>query len=67
MTIPANIVAPIFAFDVRSAGQFENETRLLLLGFVAEDAAVGRLATGGFAAWGSNIDARTFCGAASLL
>lgn len=67
MTIPANIVAPIFAFDVQAAGQFENETRLLLLGFATEDAAVGRLAPGNIAACNSPIDARTLLGAGSML
>ena len=67
MTIPANIVAPIFAFDVRSAGQFENETRMLILGHVAEDAAAGRLAVGEIAACNTRFDARTLCGAGTML
>jgi phage tail sheath gpL-like len=64
MTIPANIVAPIFAFDVRSAGQFENETRLLLIGHAS---SAGSLAAGAIAACNSDIDARTLCGAGSML
>lgn len=67
MTIPSNIVAPIFAFDVQSAGQFENETRVLLLGHVVEDAAAGRLAAGSIAVCSSAFDARTLCGAGSML
>jgi phage tail sheath gpL-like len=31
-TIPGNIVAPIFTFEVNSGGQFENNARLLLVG-----------------------------------
>lgn len=30
--IPGNLVAPIFAFEISSAGQFENQSRLLLIG-----------------------------------
>lgn len=67
MTIPANIVAPIFAFDVQSAGQFENESRLLLLGFVTEDAVAGRLLPGEVKACPSEIEARTLLGAGSML
>lgn len=31
-TIPGNIIAPIVAFEVQSGGQFENRSRLLLIG-----------------------------------
>lgn len=31
-TIPSNIVAPIFTFEVNSAGNFENQSRMLLIG-----------------------------------
>jgi len=64
MTIPANIVAPIFAFDVRSAGQFENETRLLLLGHAS---SAGSLAAGAIAPCNNWRDARSLCGAGSML
>lgn len=64
MNIPANISAPIFAFDVQSAGQFENESRLLLLGHAS---ATGSLAAGEIAPCNSRIDARTLCGAGSML
>lgn len=31
-TIPGNLVAPIFTFEVNSGGQFENSSRMLLVG-----------------------------------
>jgi phage tail sheath gpL-like len=62
--IPANIVAPIFAFDVRSAGQFENESRMMLLGHAS---SAGSLAAGSISACNNEFDARTLCGAGSML
>lgn len=64
MTIPANITAPIFAFDVQSAGQYENESRLILLGHGLN---AGSLAEGAIAPCNSKIDARTLAGAGSML
>ncbi|MDB5582831.1 MAG: hypothetical protein JWR80_8007 [Bradyrhizobium sp.] len=62
--IPANIVAPIFAFDVQSAGQFENETRLLLLGHAS---STGTLAAGTIAPCNNEFDARVLAGPGSML
>lgn len=64
MTIPGNIVAPIFAFDVRSAGQFENESRMILLGHAS---SAGSLAAGAIAPCNNEFDARSLCGAGSML
>ncbi|MFM2279658.1 MAG: Rhizobium phage vB RleM [Pseudomonadota bacterium] len=60
--IPSNLVAPLFAFDVQSGGAFENENRLMLFGH-----ATGSLAAGKISACNSDIDARTLCGAGSML
>lgn len=64
MNIPANIVAPIFAFDVRSAGQFENESRTIILGHAS---SAGSLAAGAIAPCNSSFDARILAGAGSML
>jgi phage tail sheath gpL-like len=64
MTIPANLTAPILAFDVVSGGQFENESRVILLGHAT---ANGSLAAGGIAACNNALDARILCGQGSML
>lgn len=38
--IPGNIIAPIVAFEVTSGGNFENRTRLLLIGHALAGAAI---------------------------
>jgi phage tail sheath gpL-like len=67
MTIAANIVAPIMAFDVRSAGQFENQSRTIILGHAIEDAATGRILPGEIKPCNNRLDARALCGAGSML
>jgi phage tail sheath gpL-like len=64
MTIPANIVAPIFSFDVRSAGQFENESRTIFIGHAS---SAGSLAAGAIAPCNNDFDARILCGPGSML
>lgn len=39
-TIPGNLVAPIVTFEVNSGGQFENSSRLLLIGFALAGATM---------------------------
>jgi phage tail sheath gpL-like len=39
-SIPGNIVAPIISFEVNSGGQFESQSRLVLLGHKNSDAAL---------------------------
>lgn len=62
--IPANLTAPILTFDVTSGGQFENESRVILIG---HGLAAGALAAGGIAACSSAMDARILAGAGSML
>ncbi|MAY63998.1 MAG: hypothetical protein CML29_17480 [Rhizobiales bacterium] len=38
--IPGNIIAPIVSFEVNSGGQFENRSRLLLIGHKSADAVI---------------------------
>lgn len=64
MNIPANLTAPIFTFDVQSGGNFQDETRLILLG---HGLASGNLAEGGIALCNTDLDARTLVGAGSML
>lgn len=64
MNIPANLTAPIFTFDVQSGGNFQDETRLILLG---HGLASGNLADGGIALCNTDLDARTLVGAGSML
>ncbi len=64
MNIPANLTAPILAFDVVSGGQFENESRAILLGHANIGAA---LAAGAIAPCNTDMDARLLCGAGSML
>lgn len=62
--IPANLTAPILAFDVTSGGQFENENRVILIG---HGLSAGALAVGGIAPCSSHLDARILVGAGSML
>ncbi len=62
--IPANLTAPLMAFDVTSGGAFESENRLILLG---HGLAAGALAAGAIAACGSSMDVRILAGAGSQL
>lgn len=39
-TIPGNLIAPIVAFEVNSGGQFENRSRVLLIGHASADAVM---------------------------
>jgi phage tail sheath gpL-like len=62
--IPGGIVAPLLAFDVESGGQFQSETRMILLGHGLPD---GTLADGGIALCGSVSQARLLAGRGSML
>src|SRR5690606_16384836 len=62
--IPANIVAPLLAFDVTSGGAFESENRLILLG---HGLAAGTLGNDEIAPCNSILDARVLTGAGSML
>jgi phage tail sheath gpL-like len=62
--IPANLTAPIFTFDVQSGGQFEAETRMLILGHGTTD---GDLAENGIVICNTRNDARILAGAGSML
>ena len=62
--IPAALTAPIFTFDVQSGGQFQNETRMILLG---HGLASGDLAEGEISICNTRTDARTLVGAGSML
>lgn len=62
--IPSGLVAPLLAFDVQSAGQFESETRMILL---AHGLAAGALAESGIALCGSVNEVRYLCGRGSMM
>lgn len=62
--IPSGIVAPLLAFDVESGGQFQSETRMILLG---HGTSAGALAAGAIAACGSVSEARYLAGRGSML
>jgi phage tail sheath gpL-like len=62
--IPANLTAPIFTFDVQSGGQFEAETRMLILGHGTTD---GELPENGIVICNTRNDARILAGAGSML
>ncbi len=62
--IPSGIVAPLLAFDVESGGQFQSETRMILLG---HGLSAGTLADGGVALCGSVSQARLLAGRGSML
>lgn len=63
-TIPGNIVAPIFTFEVNSGGQFENSARLLLIG---HKIAAGTAALDVPVLCSSTLEARQLFGAGSML
>lgn len=64
MNIPANLTAPILAFDVTSGGQYENESRFILWGHATSS---GSLAAGDIAPCNNAMDARILCGQGSML
>lgn len=61
--IPATLVAPIFTFEVSSGGQFENQSRLLLIGFQNSDG----LMDGNPLPCPTTTEARRLAGAGSML
>ncbi len=63
-TIPGNIVAPIFTFEVNSGGQFENNARLLLVGHRTAD---GSAALDVPVACSTTLEARQLFGRGSML
>jgi phage tail sheath gpL-like len=63
-TIPGNIVAPIFTFEINSGGQFENAVRLLLIG---HKIAAGSAALDVPVMCSSTLEARQMFGAGSML
>ena len=63
-TIPGNIVAPIFTFEVNSGGQFENSARLLLIG---HKTAAGNAALDAPVVCSSTLEARQLFGPGSML
>lgn len=62
--IPGNIVAPIIAFEVNSGGQFENRSRLLLIGHANAGAVI---ATNTPTPCPSIAEARRLAGAGSMI
>ncbi|KQV27599.1 hypothetical protein ASC97_04270 [Rhizobium sp. Root1203] len=62
--IPGDIVAPLLAFDVESAGQFSSETKMALLG---HGLAAGSLAESGIVLCSSVNEARALVGRGSML
>lgn len=62
--IPGNLVAPIITFELSSGGQFENQARLLLVGFKNTGAA---LVDNTPTPCPSTIEARALAGAGSML
>jgi phage tail sheath gpL-like len=62
--IPGDVVAPLLAFDVESAGQFSSETKMILLG---HGLAAGSLAEGMPALCSSVNEARALVGRGSML
>lgn len=63
-TIPGNIVAPIFTFEVNSGGQFENSSRLLLIG---HKTSAGSAALDVPVPCASTLEARQLFGQGSML
>lgn len=63
--IPGNLVAPIFAFEISSAGQFENQGRLLLIGH--KNGSVATMTDNVPVPCPSKAEARALAGAGSLL
>ncbi len=62
--IPGSIVAPIFAFDIQSGGNFQSASRGLIIGLGTSS---GSLAEDAIAACSSFTDARLLVGAGSML
>lgn len=62
--IPGNLVAPIVTFEVNSGGQFENRSRLLLVGHANAGAVI---AANTPTPCPSIAEARRLCGAGSML
>lgn len=62
--IPSNLTAPLFSFDVESGGSFEDETRILMVGFGLSG---GSLAEGQISICNTRTDARVLAGAGSML
>lgn len=62
--IPGNIVAPIVAFEVNSGGQFESQSRLLLIGHKTSS---GSMAADTPVPCQTERDARALAGAGSML
>lgn len=63
-TIPGTIVAPIFTFEVNSGGQFENRSRLLLIGHAL---AAGAIVANTPTPCPTLAEARRLAGAGSML
>lgn len=63
-TIPGNIVAPIVAFEVNSGGQFESQSRLLLIG---HKSSAGTMANDTPMPCQTEREARTLAGPGSML
>ncbi|WP_176083121.1 phage tail sheath subtilisin-like domain-containing protein [Martelella sp. HB161492] len=64
MTIPTNLVAPLFTFDVQSGGAFSSETKAIIL---AHGLAAGSLGEGEIALCTSKTEARNLAGRGSML
>lgn len=63
-TIPGNIVAPIFSFEINSGGQFENASRVLAIGHrIAAGAAADNVPVPCY----STMEGRRLAGAGSML
>jgi phage tail sheath gpL-like len=62
--IPADLVGPIFTFDVQSGGNFQSETRAIIFGHGLD---AGTLGEGEIAVCSSRSDARALVGAGSML
>lgn len=63
-TIPGNLVAPIITFEVNSGGQFENSSRLLLIG---HKISAGAMVDNVPVICPSTVEARRLAGAGSML
>lgn len=63
-TIPGNIVAPIISFEVNSGGQFESQSRLVLIG---HKTSAGSLALDTLAPVQTMREAVSLCGKGSML
>jgi phage tail sheath gpL-like len=63
-TIPGNLVAPLVTFEVNSGGQFENSSRLILIGHKSD---TGVIPDNVPTPCSSTIEARRLAGAGSML